>query len=153
MKHVATWPFPSLPLIGLAQGASVAYAAFPAGDRKLDLEEIDLSTGMIVANAQVPGAASYSSNPAVSPDGSTVYLFSGNTLYTFNAQTLAITNAVTGAGLTNLAVSPDGSYLYGGTPVPCTDCSEQVISTSTLRVAGTIPVSTAYPVPALFVGN
>jgi hypothetical protein len=103
---------------------------------------------------QVPGdGGSTYSNPAVSPDGSTIYFSSNNTLYTFNAQTLAITNTVAGIGLTSLTVSPDGNYLYGGTPVPCQDCSEQIVSTSSLQVIGTIPVSTAYPQPVLFLGN
>jgi DNA-binding beta-propeller fold protein YncE len=97
------------------------------------------------------------SNPAVSPDGRTIYLTTSNTLYTFNAQTLAITNTVTGigfaSGLTSLAVSPDGNYLYGGTAAPCERCFEQIVSASSLEVIGTIPVSTAYPQPALFLGN
>ncbi len=153
MKIVATWPFPALPLLGLAAGSSVAYAVFPAGGQQLDVEEIELSTGRIVAGVQVPGVAGYYSNPAVSPDGSIIYLFSGNTLYTFSASTLVIINSAAGVGLTNLSVSPDGSYLYGGTPVPCQDCSEQIISTSSLEVLGTIPTSTAYPEPVLFVAN
>jgi hypothetical protein len=153
MKLVATWPFPTLPLVGLAQGASVGYAVFAAGDDELDVDEIDLSTGKIVASVEVPGASSNFSNPAVSPDGSVVYLFSGNTLYTFNGVTLAITHTVTGVALTNLTVSPDGTYLYGGTPFPCQECSEQIISTSSLEVVATIPLSTGYPQPVLFLGN
>jgi hypothetical protein len=105
---------------------------------------------------QVPGdGGSTYSNPAVSPDGSTISrrTIRFNTLYTFNAQTLAITNTVTGIGLTSLTVSPGGNYLYGGTPVPCQDCSEQIVSTFSLKAIGTIPVSTAYPQPVLFLGN
>src|ERR1022692_1820428 len=153
MKLVALWPFQALPLLGLAPGHGVAYAVFPAGNYMLDLDEIDLSTGKITLQVQIPGSAGFYSNPAVSPDGSTIYVTSNNTLYTFNAQTLAITHTVTGIGLTSLTVSPDGNYLYGGTPVPCQDCSEQIVSTSSLKVIGTIPVSTAYPEPALFLGN
>lgn len=153
MKRVALWPFQALPLLGLAPGQSVAYAVVPAGSI-LDLDEIDLSTGTITLQVQIPGSpGSAYSNPAVSPDGSTIYFSSNNTLYTLNAQTLAITNTVTGIGLTSLTVSPDGNYLYGGTPVPCEACSEQIVSTSSLTVIGTIPVSTAYPEPALFLGN
>ena len=153
MKLVALWPFQALPLLGLTPGSGVAYAVVPAGSI-LDLDEIDLSTGKIALQVQVPGAGgSTYSNPAVSPDGSTIYFSSNNTLYTLNAQTLAITNTVAGIGLTSLTVSPDGNYLYGGTPVPCQDCSEQIVSTSSLQVIGTIPVSTAYPQPVLFLGK
>jgi hypothetical protein len=153
MKLVTMWPFPTLPLLGLAPGASVGYAAFPIGDYQVDLREIELSTGKTIAHVHLPGLASYFSNPAVSPDGSTVYFSTSDTLYTLNGQTLAITNTVAGIDLTNLTVSPDGHYLYGGTPSPCTDCSEQIISTSSLKVAGTVPVSTQFPQPALFLGN
>jgi hypothetical protein len=153
MKLVATWPFPALPLLGVAPGASVAYAAFLAGDQKLDLERIDLSTGKIVGHVQVPGANSSFSNPAVSPDGSTIYLFSGQALLTFNAATLAQNGTATGYELSNLTVSPDGSYLYGGTTPPCQECSEQIISTASLQLVGTIPVSTAYAERVLFLGN
>ena len=153
MKLMALWPFQALPLLGLAPGYGVAYAVVPAGSI-LDLDEIDLSTGKITLQVQAPGGGgSTYSNPAVSPDGGTIYFSSNNTLYTFDAQTLAITNTVNGIGLTSLTVSPDGNYLYGGTPVPCQDCSEQIVSTSSLKVIGTIPVSTAYPAPALFLGN
>jgi WD40 repeat protein len=153
MKLVALWPFQALPTLGLAPGHGVAYAVVPAGSI-LDLDEIDLTTGKVTLQVQVPGeGGSAYSNPAVSPDGSTIYFSSDNTLYTFDAQTLGVTNTVTGIGLTSLTVSPDGNYLYGGTPVPCEPCSEQIVSTSSLKVVGTIPVSTAYPVPALFVGN
>ena len=153
MKLMALWPFQALPLLGLAPGYGVAYAVVPAGSI-LDLDEIDLSTGKITLQVQAPGGGgSTYSNAAVSPDGGTIYFSSNNTLYTFDAQTLAITNTVNGIGLTSLTVSPDGNYLYGGTPVPCQDCSEQIVSTSSLKVIGTIPVSTAYPAPALFLGN
>jgi hypothetical protein len=64
-----------------------------------------------------------------------------------------MTNTVTGIGLTSLTVSPDGNYLYGGTPVPCERCAEEIVSTSSLQVIGTIPLSTAYPEPVLFLGN
>jgi hypothetical protein len=153
MKLLALWPFQALPLLGLAPGHGLGYAVVPAGSI-LDLDEIELNTGRITRRVQIPGSpgAAYS-NPAVSPDGSTIYFSSNSTLYRFNAQTLAVTNTVTGIGLTSLTVSPDGNYLYGGTPSPCQDCSEQIISTSSLKVVGTIPLSTAYPQPALFVGN
>jgi hypothetical protein len=153
MKLVATCPFPALPLLGLAPGASVAFAVLPAGGQELDLEKIDLSTGKIVAQVQVPGMSGFYSNPAVSRDGSTVYLISGNALLTFNAATLAQTRTATGYELSSLTVSPDGRYLYGGTTFPCQECTEQIISTSSLELVGTIPVSTAYPEPVLFVGN
>ncbi len=153
MKLVAMWPFPTLPLLGLAPGASVGYAAFPIGDYQVEVSEIDLSTGTTIAHVQLPGLASYFSNPAVSPDGSTVYFSTSDTLYTLNGETLAITNTVAGIDLTNLTVSPDGNYLYGGTPLPCAACSEQIISTSSLKVVGTVPVSTQFPQPALFLGN
>jgi DNA-binding beta-propeller fold protein YncE len=155
MKLVSTWPFRALPLLGLTPGRGVAFAVVPAGQQVLELDRIDLSTGEITRQVQIPGqnTSNTYSNPAVSPDGSTIYLSTNNTLYAFNAQTLAITSTVTGIGLTNLTVSPDGNYLYGGTPVPCEDCSEQIVSTSSLKVIGTIPLSTAYPEPALFLGN
>ena len=153
MKRVALWPFDALPLLGLAPGGSVAYAVVPAGS-VLDLDEIDVSTGQITLQVQIPGSpGSAYSNPVVSTDGSTIYYSTNNTLYTFNAQTLAITNTVPGIGLTSLTVSPDGEYLYGGTPVPCQPCSEQIVSTSSLTVLGTMPLSTAYPAPALFLAN
>jgi hypothetical protein len=153
MQLVAMWPFPALPLLGLMPGASVGYAALPIGDYQVELSEIDLSTGKTIAHVQLPGSASYFSNPAVSPDGSTVYFSTSDTLYTLNGQTLAITNTIAGIDLTNLTVSPDGNYLYGGTPLLCTDCSEQIISTSSLKVVGTVPVSTQFPQPALFLGQ
>jgi len=155
MKLLATFPFRGLPLIGLAPGQGVAYVVLPGKKQTLDLAEIDLSSGKIILQVPIPGQNTTNtySNPAVSPDGSTIYFAANDTLYTFNAQTLAITNTVTGIGLTSLTVSPDGSYLYGGTPVPCQDCSEQIVSTSSLKVVGTIPVSTAYPQPVLFLGN
>lgn len=153
MKIVATWPFPALPLLGLTTGASVGFAVLPAGDQKLDLEKIDLSTGKIIAHVQVPGANPFDSNPAVSPDGSTIYLFSGQALLIFNAATLVQTQTAISYELSNLTVSPDGSYLYGGTTSPCQACSEQIISTSSLELVGTIPVSTAYAEPVLFLGT
>ena len=155
MKLVATWPFRALPLLGLNPGRGVAYAVVPAGQQMLDLDKIDLSTGEITRQVHIPGqnTSDTYSNPAVSQDGSTIYFSTNNILYAFNAQTLAITSTVTGIGLTNLTVSPEGNFLYGGTPVPCEDCSEQIVSTFSLKVIGTIPVSTAYPEPALFLGN
>jgi DNA-binding beta-propeller fold protein YncE len=160
MKLLATWPFPALPLLGLAPGQGVAYVAVPAAQQMVDLDEIDLSTGKIIRRVQIPeglNPLNPHSNPAVSPDGSTIYLTTSNTLYTFNAQTLAITNTVTGIGLTDglnsLTVSPEGKYVYGGTTAPCGPCFEQIVSTSSLEVIGAIPVSTAYPQPALFLGN
>jgi len=150
MKVVATWPFNALPLLGLTPGGSVAYAVVPVANQALDLDEINLSTGQIIAHVQIPNPSLTYSNPAVSPDGSTIYVSTNNTLYTFNAQTLAITHTVAGIGLTSLTVSPGGNYLYGGTPVPCQECSEQIVSTSSLQVIGTIPVSSAYPEPVLF---
>lgn len=150
MTLLALWPFPGLPTLGLVPGSSVAYAVVPVGST-LDLDEIDLGTGKVTLQVQIPGLPAFPySNPAVSPDGSTIYYSANNTLYTFNAQTLAITNTVSGIGLTGLTVSPDGNYLYGGTPVPCTACAEQIVSTSSLQVIGSIPTSSAYPQPALF---
>jgi hypothetical protein len=84
MKLVALWPFQALPLLGLARGHGVAYAVVPAGSI-LDLDEIELRTGKIALQVQIPGSpgAAYS-NPAVSPDGSTIYFSSNNTLYPKN---------------------------------------------------------------------
>jgi hypothetical protein len=151
MKLVATWPFPALPLLGLAPGRGVAYAVVPAANQILDLDEIDLSTGAIIRQVRIPGLNSSNiySNPAVSPDGRTIYFSTNTTLYTFNAQTLALTNTVTGIGLTNLAVSPDGNDLYGGAAAPY---SLQVVSTSSLQVIGSLP-SAQRPGLALFLGN
>jgi hypothetical protein len=145
MKLAATWPFQTLPLLGLAQGSSMAYAVVPAGRQLLDLEEIDLSTGAVTLKVQIPGqnTSNTYSNPAVSPDGSTVYFSTNNTLYTFDGKTLAVTNTVSGIGLTNLSVSPDGNYLYGGTAVACETCASpyslQIVSTSTLQVVESLP--------------
>lgn len=156
MRLLATWAFPALPLFGLAPEQGVAYAAVPAAQQMVDLDEVDLSTGKVILQVRIPEGANplnLYSNPAVSPDGRTVYLTTSDTLYTFNAKNLAVTNTVAGIGLTSLTVSPDGNYLYGGTSVPCTACSEQIVSTSSLKVVGSVPVSTAYAQPALFVGN
>jgi hypothetical protein len=75
-------------------------------------------------------------------------------LYTLNAKTLEVTNTVSGIGLVNLTVSPDGAYLYGATPrcVCTTQYGSQIVSTSSLQVVGTIP-SAYQPGPALFLGN
>ena len=80
MKLLALWPFQGLPLLGLAPGHGVAYAVVPAGSI-LNLDEIDLSTGKITLQVQVPGGGgSTYSNPAVSPDGGIIYFSSNNTL-------------------------------------------------------------------------
>ncbi|MGC9949189.1 MAG: YncE family protein [Bryobacteraceae bacterium] len=158
MTVTATWPFKGLPLIGSSPGGQVVYAVVPEAGQVLDLDQIDPSTGKIVRHAQIPGlnTSGIYSNPAVSPDGGTIYFSNNNTLYTFNAKTLALTNTVAGIGLVNLAVSPGSDYLYGATPPPCYGCaieySLQVVSTSSLSVAGSTP--TAYQAgPALFLGN
>jgi hypothetical protein len=156
MTLTAIWPFQGLPLLGLGQGGQAAYAVVPAAGSVLELDKIDLATGQTVAHVQLPGQYtdfSYS-NPAASPDGRTVYLSNNNALYTFDAQTLALTGTVPGIGLVNLAVSPDGDYLYGNTPVCncATQYTEQIVSTSTLVVAGSFH-SVYQPGPALFVGN
>lgn len=157
MTLVAIWPFETLPLLGLAPGGQMAYAVVPGANQVLVLAQINLSTGQIVAHAQIPGLniSGIYSNPAVSPDGSTIYFSNNNALYTFNAKTLEITNTVTGIGLVNLTVSPDGDYLYGATP-QCNDCaveySWQIVSVSSLEVVGTTP-SAYQPGPVLFLGN
>jgi hypothetical protein len=157
MKLVAAWPLETLPLLGLAPGHGVAYAAIQAAHHVLDLAEIDLSTGAITKQVQIPGGnTSTYSNPAVSPDGDTIYLSANNTLYTLNAQTLAVTNTMPGIGLTNLAVNPDGRFLYGAETVPCQNCpasySVEIVSTASLLVVGTIP-SAEMPGLALFLGR
>lgn len=128
----------------------------PGPHQELDLDQINLSTVQIVGHVRIPGlsTADIYSNPAISPDGSTIYFSNNNTLYTFNANTLALTNTIPGIGLVNLTVSPDGDYLYGATPrCICTvQYSLQIVSTSLLQVVGTIP--TAFQAgPALFLGN
>jgi outer membrane protein assembly factor BamB len=157
MKLTAIWPFRGLPLLGLAPGGQVAYAVVPLAQQVLDLDKIDLSTGQIVARVQLPSlnTSNTDSNPAVSPDGGTIYFSNDNTLYTFNAKTLALTNTAPGIGLVNLTVSPDGAYIYGATPA-CNGCaieySAQIVSASSLQVVGTTP--SAYQAgPALFLGN
>lgn len=155
MTLTAIWPFRSLPLLCLAPGGGPAYAVVPEAKQVLDLDVINLSTGDIVAQVQIPGlntTGTYS-NPAVSPDGSTIYFSNNNTLYTFNSKALALTNTVPGIGLVNLTVSPDGDFLYGATP-QCNGCaySLEIVSTSSLEVAGAIP-SAYQPGPALFLGN
>jgi WD40 repeat protein len=157
MKLTAIWPFRGLPLLGLAPEGQVAYAVVPLAQQTLDLDKIDLSTGQIVAHVQLPSlnTSSTYSNPAVSPDGSTIYFSNDNTLYTFNAKTLALTNTVPGIGLVNLTVSPDGAYIYGATPA-CNGCaieySTEIVSASSLQVVGATP--SAYQAgPALFFGN
>ncbi len=108
-----------------------------------------LPVGQIVRHVQIPGVntSGVYSNPALSPDGITIYFSNNNTLYTFNAKTLALTNTVPGIALVNLSVSPDGGYLYGATQQ-----SLQIVSTSLLQVVGTIP-SAYQPGPALFLGS
>jgi outer membrane protein assembly factor BamB len=157
MTVTAIWPFKTLPLLGLASGGRVAYAVIPAANQVLDLDQIDLSTGQIVRNVQIPGlnTSGIYSNPAVSLDGSTIYFSNNDTLYTFNAKTLALTNTVPGIGLVNLTVSPDSDFLYGATPA-CYGCaiqySAQIVSTALLEVVGTM-ASAYQPGPALFLGN
>src|SRR5580658_1108062 len=155
MSLTAIWPFEGLPLLGLAPGGQVVYAVVPGANQVLVLAQIDLSTGQTVNHVQIPGlnTSGIYSNPAVSPDGSTIYFSNNNTLYTFNAN-LALTNTVPGIGLVNLTVSPDSDYLYGATPrcVCTTQYGTQIVSTSSLEVVGTIP-SAYQPGPALFLGN
>jgi hypothetical protein len=55
MKRVALWPFPGLPLFGMAPGSSVAYAVVLVGST-LDLDQIDVSTGKITLQAKIPGS-------------------------------------------------------------------------------------------------
>jgi outer membrane protein assembly factor BamB len=155
MKLIATFPLEGLPVLGLAPSGHVAYAVVPGANQVLDLDKIDLSTGQIAAHAQIPGlnTSGIYSNPAVSPDGGTIYFSNNNTLYTFDAKTLALTNTVPGINLVNLTVTPDGDYVYGATPqcVCTTQYGSQIISVSSLQVVGTIP-SAFQPGPALFLG-
>jgi len=157
MTLKAIWPFNALLLLGLAAGGQAAYAVVPGANQELNLDRIDLNTGQIVTHVQIPGlnTAGIYSNPAASPDGTTVYFSNNNTLYTFNAKTLALTNTVPGIGLVNLTVSPDSDYLYGATPA-CSGCavqySAEIVSTSSLTLVGTMP-SAYQPAPALFLGN
>jgi outer membrane protein assembly factor BamB len=155
MALTAIWPFKALPLLGLAPGGQVAYAVVPGANQVLDLDKIDLSTGQTVGHVRIPGlnTSGIFSNPAVSPDGSTVYFSNNNTLYTFDAKSLALTNTVPGIGLVNLTVSPDSDYLYGATPqCACTtQYNLQIVSASSLQVVGTLP-SAYQPGPALFLG-
>jgi len=153
MKLVATW---STEYTGLAVspkgkvGYSVVYSLLDVAS----LVSVDLANGQTVQSLVLGNG--YTSNPVLSPDGSTIYVDFNGTLDVVSSQTLTIANSVPGLNLSNIGITPDGAFVYGSRY--CSRCtppnSIAIFSTSTLQVVGSIPMdSNVLPTRPIFIGK
>jgi len=157
MKLLATWTYNAYPAyLAVSPDGKQGYVLGMPPNFPARLAKISMSTGQVLQQIQLPSGSQSNSAMALSPDGGTIYFSLASSLYAVSAQTLATSNSSAGLELSTLSVSPDGQYLYGLLPTPCVDCSTDytldIISTSTLQVAGSIP-SAQQPGPVLFIGQ
>lgn len=154
LQSVANWPH-AYEGLTVAPGGKQGYGIpYYLGLNAL-LVKVDLTTGAVVQSLALGkgGAPTY---PLLSADGSTIYVGYDGTLYLIDAQTLTITRSVPDGKLGNVAITPDGQYIYGYVP-GCSGCtapnSVSIFSTSSLQMAGTIPDFWNFPARPIFIGN